>query len=192
MALGRRRREVDVGESAFWMATFEEYGSAVMAFLASRTGRRDVAEDLLQETFVRAIRARPDRSDPGGMRSYLFTTAHHLLVSRHRKQRPFLFSEMAETGSRAMEQIADPSVASPESAADLTRLEQRLREVLETLPPDHRMAFEQAVLLQCPYPEIARELGWTLGRVKTNVHRARKKVIAALGDLLGPRLENRS
>jgi RNA polymerase sigma-70 factor (ECF subfamily) len=192
MALGKRRREGRVGESAFWMATYEEHGSAVMAFLASRTGRRDVAEDLLQETFVRAIRARPDQSDPGSMRSYLFTTAHHLLISRHRKRRPLLFSEVSEQGSHTLEEMADPSAISPESATDLARLEERLREVLETLPPDHRTAFEQAVLRQCPYPEIAREQGWTLGRVKSNVHRARKKVIAALGDLLGPRPENRS
>ena len=192
MTLGGRRREVEVGESAFWMATFEEHGTAVMAFLRSRTGRPDVAEDLLQETFVRAIRARPDRSDPSSMRSYLFTTAHHLLISRHRKRRPFLFSEVGEQAAQALEEIADPGAASPESATDLARLEQRLREVLETLPPDHRTAFERAVLLQTPYPEIARELGWNLGRVKTNVHRARKKVIAALGDLLGPRPENRS
>ena len=192
MALGGRRREADVGESAFWMATYEEHGSAVMAFLRSRTGRPDVAEDLLQETFARAIRARPERSDPSGMRSYLFTTAHHLLVSRYRKRRPFLFSEVGEEGTRTLEEIADPGAASPESATGMARLEERLHRVLETLPPDHRTAFEQAVLLQSPYPEIARELGWSLGRVKTNVHRARKKVIAALGDLLGPRPENRS
>ena len=189
MALRGPKREVDVGETAFWLETFEQHGSAVMAFLASRTGRRDVAEDLLQETFVRAIRARPDRSDPGGMRSYLFTTAHHLLISRHRKRRPVLFSEVTEPGTELVDSLPDPSRTTPESAAGLSRLEERLQKVLDTLPPDHRTAFEQAVLLQCPYPQIAREQGWTLARVKTNVHRARKKVIAALGDLLGPRPE---
>jgi len=191
MAL-RRRREEDVAQSAFWMATFEEHGSAVMAFLASRTGRRDIAEDLLQETFVRAMRAQPDPSNAGGIRSYLFTTAHHLLVSRYRKRRPILFSEVSETASAVLEELADPRAASPETAADFSRLEQRLQAVLLTLSPDHRTAFEQAVLGQRPYPDIAREQGWTLGRVKSNVHRARKKVIAALGDLLGPRLEQRS
>jgi len=191
MAL-RRRREENVAQSAFWMETFEQHGSAVMAFLASRTGRRDVAEDLLQETFVRAMRAQPQATDVGGIRSYLFTTAHHLLVSRYRKRSPILFSEVAEPASRTFEEIADSRAESPESVADLSRLEQRLREALVTLSPDHRTAFEQAVLGERPYPEIARELGWTLGRVKSNVHRARKKIIAALGDVLGPRLEQES
>ena len=191
MAL-RRRREEDVAQSAFWMETFEQHGSAVMAFLASRTGRRDVAEDLLQETFVRAMRAQPRATDAGGIRSYLFTTAHHLLVSRYRKRTPLLFSEIAEPASQSFEEISDPRASSPESVADLSRLEERLHEALAELSPDHRTAFEQAVLHERPYPEIARELGWTLGRVKSNVHRARKKIIAALGDVLGPRLEQGS
>jgi RNA polymerase sigma-70 factor (ECF subfamily) len=183
--------EVNVSDSSFWMTTFEEHGSAVMAFLTSRTGRRDVAEDLLQETFVRAMRARPKLPDPSGVRSYLFTTAHRLLLSRHRRKRPFLFSEASARDSRALEQMADADAASPESAADLSRFEERLRGVLATLKPAHRTAFELAVLQQKAYSEIAREQSWTLAQVKTNVHRSRKQVIAALGDLLGPRLEIR-
>jgi RNA polymerase sigma-70 factor (ECF subfamily) len=174
------------------MATFEEHGSAVMAFLTSRTGRRDVAEDLLQETFVRAIRARPTLPDAGGIRSYLFTTAHRLLISRHRKKRPFLFSEIAERGATGVEEIADESTLSPESATSFARFEERLHAVLEELPPAHRAAFEDAVLHQKSYAEIASDRGWTTAQVKSNVHRARKRVIESLGDLLGRRSEERS
>ena len=42
-----------------------------------------------------------------------------------------------------------------------------------------------------PYSDVARERGWTVAQVKTNVHRARKQVMTALGDMLGTRLENR-
>ena len=189
MTLHERSREGRVSD--FWMTSFEQHGSAVMAFLTSRTGRRDEAEDLLQETFVRAIRARPTLPDPSGVRSYLFTTAQNLLRSRHRKKRPFLFSEV-ERDARPMEEIADVEAASPETAANLSQLKERLDGVLATLQPAFRTAFELAVLQQRPYGEIAAEQGWTLGQVKTNVHRARKKVIAALGEMLGTRPENRS
>ncbi len=188
----RPHGEVDVGDSSFWTSTYEAHGSAIMAFLTSRTGQRDVAEDLLQETFVRAIRARPELPDPAGIRSYLFTTAQHLLVSRHRKKRTLLFSEVAEAEGPMLEGLADPAAAAPDEAADLNRFEERLRAVLTTLKPTFRTAFEQAVLQQKSYPEIAREQGWSLGQVKTNVHRARKQVIAALGDMLGSPLEQRS
>lgn len=183
---GKRDREVDVSDSAFWMATYEEHGSAVMAFLTSRTGRRDVAEDLLQETFVRAIRARPTIPHPSGARSYLFTTAAHLLISRYRKKTPSLFSEASEAGSRLFEQIADSTAAAPDEAADLSRFESQLHGVLATLKPAHRTAFELAILQQIPYGEIVEQTGWSLGQVKTNVHRARKQVMAELGELLAP------
>jgi RNA polymerase sigma-70 factor (ECF subfamily) len=186
------RPEVDVSDTAFWMATFQEHGSAVIAFLTSRTGRRDVAEDLLQETFVRAMRARPTLPDAGGIRSYLLTTAHRLLISRHRKKRPFLFSEMAEREAAPFEELADEAAISPESAVSFVQFEERLRVVLEGLPPAHRAAFEDAVLQQKAYAEIASDRGWTPAQVKSNVHRARKQVIAALGDLLGPRSEQTS
>ena len=187
--LRKQKAEVDVSDSSFWMTTYEEHGSAVMAFLTSRTGRRDVAEDLLQETFVRAIRARPTLPDPTRVRSYLFTTAHHLLLSRHRRKRPFLFSEASVGEARALEQMADDDAPSPESAADLSQFEDRLHGVLAKLKPNYRDAFRLAVLQQKAYTEIASEQDWTLQQVKTNVHRARKQVIAALGDLLRPRLE---
>ena len=189
MPIRKSNAEVDVSASSFWMTTYEEHGSAVMAFLASRTGRRDVAEDLLQETFVRAIRARPTLPDPTGVRSYLFTTAHHLLLSRHRRKQPFLFSEASKGDAIALEQMADDDAPSPESAADLSRFEDRLHVVLAKLKPAYREAFQLAVLQQKAYSEIASEQDWTLAQVKTNVHRARKQVIAALGDLLGTRLE---
>jgi RNA polymerase sigma-70 factor (ECF subfamily) len=191
MTLRRTDREVNVSESSFWMTTYEEHGSAVMAFLTSRTGRRDLAEDLLQETFVRAIRARPTLPDPAGVRSYLFTTAHRLLLSRYRRKRPMLFSEVSEQQAHALEEMADDEAAAPDSAADLSRFEDRLRDVLGQLKPAHRSAFELAVLQQMPYSEVAREQGWTVAQVKTNVHRARKQVMTVLGDMLGTGLENR-
>ncbi len=189
MPLRKEGQELDVSDSSFWMSTFEEHSSAVMAFLTSRTGRRDLAEDLLQETFVRAIRARPKLPDPSGVRSYLFTTAHRLMLSRHRRKRPDLFSEVSEQASHTLEQIVDKDAASPESATDLSRFTERLQGVLATLGEAHRSAFQLAVLEQKSYSEIATEKGWTVGQVKTNVHRARKKVIGALRDVLGPRLE---
>ncbi len=190
MPLRKEGQELNVSDSSFWMSTFEEHSSAVMAFLTSRTGRRDLAEDLLQETFVRAIRARPKLPDPSGVRSYLFTTAHHLMVSRYRRKRPVLFSEVSEETSRTLEQTVDEDAASPESATDLSRFTERLQEVLATLGDAHRSAFQLAVLEQKSYSEIAFEKGWTVGQVKTNVHRARKKVIGALRDALSPRLES--
>ena len=87
MPRNREGQEMDVGDSAFWMSTYEQHGSAVIAFLTSRTGRRDLAEDQLQETFVRTISARPSKLDPGGIRCNLFMTAHRLVPAGRRPRR---------------------------------------------------------------------------------------------------------
>lgn len=189
-----RKRDVGMtmSENAFWMSTYEEHGSSVMAFLTSRTGRRDIAEDLLQETFIRMIRARPDLPDSHRVRAYLFTTAHRLVISRARRKRPVLFSEIGSDDSRCVSETIAADDTPPDTVADLRRLEDRLQDVLQTLTTDHRTAFQLAVLQEIPYAEIAQQMGWSLGQTKTNVHRGRKKVMRALRDLLGPRLENES
>jgi RNA polymerase sigma-70 factor (ECF subfamily) len=177
--------------SSFWLASFQEHGSAVMAFLTSRVGRRDLAEDLLQETFVRAIRAGRTPDGPAQTRSYLFTTAHRLLIDRSRRKRPLLFSEMKDADEGRLLERAAAQDPLPDAAADYRRLRERIDAVLDTMSAAHRSAFQLAILEQMPYAEVAAQEGWTIEQVKTNVFRARKKVIAALSDLLGSGAEER-
>ncbi len=184
---------VTVGESAptdlemtaisdtFWQSTYRRHAPAVLAFLSSRTGRRDLAEDLLQETFVRVIRAQSRLEDIGRIRSYLFSTAHRLVLNQFRRQRPVLFSELPSEASIDRE---DHRAASPDEVADLSRAEERLRSVVDAMSPALKTAFVAAVFEQKPYAEIARENGWTVGQVRVNVCRARKKAVAELRDLL--------
>ena len=177
-----------VTDSAFWLDTYQEHSSSVLAFVTSRVGRRDVAEDLLQETFVRVMRRGKKLTDTSKIRGYLFTTAHHLMLDRVRKKKPTLFSEMSQEGS--FHDVPDPEAESPQAATDLRWFGERLNQVVEALRPAHRIAFRSAVLEERPYADIASEQGWSLEQVKTNVHRARKQVIAELRDLLRPGPEN--
>ena len=95
---------------SFWKATFEEHGGAVLAFLMSRVGRREVGEDLLQETFVRAMRSGALR-DLSKARSYLFSIAYRLVVDHVRKRRPVLFTEiLAEDAVGNLTDEREPSV----------------------------------------------------------------------------------
>ncbi len=165
----------------FWQSTYRQHAPAVLAFLCSRTGRRDLAEDLLQETFVRVIRAQDRLENLGTIRSYLFSTAHRLLINQFRRKRPVLFSELS---SEAIVDRQDLDAVSPEETVDLNRAESRLRDVVESMSPALRTAFVSAVYEHKPYAEIARENGWTMGQVRVNVCRARKKAISELRDLL--------
>ena len=171
-------------DDTFWHSTYQRHGPAVFAFLSSRLGRRDVAEDLLQETFVRAIRSQDNLRDTGKVRSYLFSTANRLVLNRARGKKPVLFSEVTSWEDGAAEP-ADAEGESPEESTDLSRAQRRLHQVAEAMSPALRLAFEGAVLEHKSYAEIAHEQGWTEGQVRVNVCRARKKVIAEMRDLLG-------
>ena len=173
-------------DRSFWRQAYQEHGPSILAFLTSRIGRRDLAEDFLQETFVRAMQRDAGVGVGAKLRSYLFTTAHHLVISDRRGKRPRLFSELSDAEAAAVARPTAPEARSPEAALDLARVRERLDAALAALVPAHRAAFQGAVLEQKAYAEIAREQGWTLEQVKINVHRARKKVIERLRDLVRP------
>ena len=172
--------EQDLG---FWRTAYQCHAPAVLAFLRHRLGRREDAEDLLQETFVRAIRS--GSFDGDNLRAYLLRTAHNLWVNRRR--RPQVVVPMAGPlrGQRPDER-EDPfaevpaEAASPEQEASWNAFRKELGCVLAGLPEAHRRAFELGALEQRSYSEIAEITGWSLAQVKVNLYRARKRVIEEL------------
>lgn len=161
-----------------WQAAYDSHGRTVFAYLVSRVGR-DRAEDLLQETFVRAIRA-SSLTDPSKARSYLLSTAHNLLISQARKHSPLPFADLGTDEERV--ELEREAAGTTDARAQLSELSARLQTALGDMSDDHRLAFELAVLQQAPYDEIAAQTGWSRSLVKVNVHRARKKAIRHLAD----------
>lgn len=174
-----------------WMQAYQEHGPSILAFLRSRVGRRELAEEFLQETFVRAMRCGAGDAPGSNLRAYLFTTAHHLVISDRRRPRLLqLFSEMPEEVA-GLDRRAGQAV-SPEEAIDLGRVRDLLAGVVKALSPAQRAAFQAAVLDQKSYAAVAQENGWSVEQVKVNVHRARKRVIEMLRDVLRPGEESES
>jgi len=172
-------------DGTFWQAAYRQHGNAVLAFLIRRVGRRDVAEDLLQETFVRAIRG--DSFHGGNLRGYLLSIARNLMINRLRRPRLVVPAASSEEGAQTFADVPADG-ASPEEQAEWSGFGARLREALGELKDDHRQAFELAVIEQLTYQEVVEATGWSLPRVKSNVYRARRGLIARLGDYFpGPR-----
>lgn len=169
------------GDASFWQCAYQDHGSVVLAFLRHRLGQRQDAEDLLQETFVRAIRAGSFR--PGGnLRAYLLATARNLVINRLRRPR-LVVSADAESDEGPFAHATDEA-ASPEQRAALGAFRDRLTEILSTMSDAHRRAFHLGVVEQRSYSEIARRTGWSLAQVKVNIYRARRRVIDDLGEVL--------
>jgi RNA polymerase sigma-70 factor (ECF subfamily) len=167
----------------------ERYQGEVYSLAFRLVGRVEDAEDLTQETFLRAFRAlkRYDPTRPFG--AWLHTIATRLCIDHHRRNRAKMVSlTQPEEGSAGEERtidLEDPSDR-PDEDAERSELARRLEALVEELPPDSRAAILLRHQQDLPYEEIARVLQVPLGTVKARIHRARimlKQKLLAQGDV---------
>jgi RNA polymerase sigma-70 factor (ECF subfamily) len=141
------------------------------------------AEDLVQETYLKAFRA-ADRFEPGtNLRAWLFTILHNTARNRFRDQARDAVTIDSETVERASnESLPGPSVT-PESLLLHDALAPELQAAVDALPP----AFRQAVWLrdveEFSYAEIAAMLDIPMGTVMSRISRGRRLLLGQLQHL---------
>ena len=156
------------------------------AFAISLSGNVDRADDLVQETILRAL-ANIDSFQPGtNMSAWLFTILRNLFRSEYRKRR----REVED----ATGMYAESMKSQPEQAS---RLEfEELRTALAQLPDDQREAVILVGASGFSYEEAASICGCAVGTIKSRVNRARNRLaelmsIEGLEDF-GPDQETRA
>ena len=146
---------------------FDEFYPSLVRMLYRRTGDRDRAEDLAQETFARAVAAPPNNPRP-----WLFAVALNLVREDGRK---------SVTRGRRLELLRneqDRPVAAPDAEFDRNEDVARVRAALAKLNERDR----EALLLKAEgfgYDEIAATLGLAKGAVGTTLARARRRLVEA-------------
>lgn len=144
------------------------------------------AEDLVQETFVKAFRAR-DRFTMGtNLRAWLFRILTNTYISEYRKkQRRPLESHHEEIEDWQLAEASSHESQGLRSAEaeTLDRLpDSAVKKALQDLPEDYRMAVYLADVEGFAYKEIAEIMEVPLGTVMSRLHRGRKKLRDALAD----------
>jgi RNA polymerase sigma-70 factor (ECF subfamily) len=147
---------------------FEQYYGSLVRMLYRRTGDRDRAEDLAQETFARAVAAPPNNPRP-----WLFAVALNLVREDGRR---------AVRQGRRLELLRadDPPSQGPDVDFDRNERSATVRAALATLSERDR----EALLLKAEgfnYDEIASTLGLSKGAIGTTLARARRKLVEAYG-----------
>lgn len=175
MRRGRRRADIDP-EVHLLRALQEEHGGALLAYaLRLVSGDRQRAEDLVQETMLRAWR-HPESVDPrrGSPRAWLFTTARNLAIDAWRRR-----------GARGGEVITNdlPEPRHPVDEADRAVESWLMAEALTRLSPPHR-----EVIVECFYrgrsvAEAAAQLGVPPGTVKSRTHYALRSLRLVLAEM---------
>ncbi|MFJ4923313.1 sigma-70 family RNA polymerase sigma factor [Streptomyces sp. NPDC088725] len=142
-----------------------QHGPALLRFLLGLTyGDQQRAEDLLQETLVRAWR-HPEVFDAPfeSMRPWLFTVARRLAIDARR-------SRMARPAEISDEVLA--ATAAPQDLTETTAATLDVRAAVETLSPEHRAVLVQIYFRGLSMPETAKVLGIPPGTVKSRSHYA--------------------
>jgi RNA polymerase sigma factor (sigma-70 family) len=178
-------RRAQRGEEPAWRALIERYHAPVHAviwrMLAGREPHR--AEDLVQETFVRVLRALPsfDPSGPAALATWILTIATRLALNELRRpEHAALVDEPAAArGDRA------------DARAERRRLADAIQSGVAALPSAQRAVFVLREYHDLDYAEIAAALEIDLGTVKSRLARARGALRTHLEAAL-PELKERS
>ena len=177
-------------------AAFDElmmrYQSRLVTVLEHLTGRRDQAEDLAQEVFMRVYRARKRYVVGAKFSTWLYTIANHVASNalRSRSRRPevnLVPRPNDSTGVGALDRMAlAASGAMPARQLDKAELREVVREALSGLNERQRMA---VLLNKCEgmcYADIAESMEMSPQAVKSLLSRARVN----LKEILSPYLED--
>jgi RNA polymerase sigma-70 factor (ECF subfamily) len=166
----RAGRRVDTDDE-FVRRLYLEHGSVLLGYLIRLTGDCQLAEDVVQETLVRAWRHR-DRmtAEYGSVRSWLITVARNIVTDqrRARRARPQEVAELHDRpdGRDQAEHVLDTIV---------------IADSLRTLSGEHRDAVVEVYLRGRSVAEAAEALGIPPGTVKSRVHYALRALRPVLG-----------
>ncbi|MBA2630145.1 MAG: sigma-70 family RNA polymerase sigma factor [Thermoleophilaceae bacterium] len=159
------------------MQAFEELverHEAVVFRVAARVVGRETAEDVAQDTFLRAFHRLDRFRSEGSFRSWLLQIAHNTALNALARRVPVPVGGAEEVD--AVDATPGPTrgpVTALEEGERRERLELKLRELTD----EHRTVLVLRDLEGLPYEEIAEVTGSPLGSVKGRLHRARNELI---------------
>lgn len=136
------------------------------------------AEDLVQDTLIRAYRA-IDRFDGRHPRAWLLTIMRRAEMNRHRRRRPHLLDDPDADLDRLAVGPAGPA-STPEEVVVGETFNEVVDAALTALPDKHQRVVRLVDVEGLSYTEAARVLDVPEGTVMSRLHRARKRIRARL------------
>ncbi len=155
---------------------------AVYRFALRLTGARDEAEDLVQDTYLRAFRAWEQYAPGTRCKSWLFTICRNVFLrGRERSQRhDEILLETAQDDPRVISREAPVFAASrdedPEGEFFRSIVDAQVFKAIDQLPEEYRMAVVLSDLEDLSYGEIAEVLEIPVGTVKSRLFRGRRRL----------------
>ena len=166
IARGLQRRDPDLLDYLI-----EKYQHRLLRYLVSLTGRRELAEDFFQETWIRVLERGRQYDSRHEFSTWLFTIARNLVIDHLRRKQPASLEGLSENEDSVPFDI--PATGQP-SAFDVTVQREQNEQIsagMQRIVAEYREAlvlrFQEGMSLE----EIAQVTGAPLGTVKSRIYR---------------------
>jgi RNA polymerase sigma-70 factor (ECF subfamily) len=166
IARGLRRRDSDLLDQLI-----EKYQHRLLRYLLHLTGRRELAEDFFQETWIRVLERGSQYDGRHEFSTWLFTIARNLVLDDLRRKRPASLDSLADENAAAPFDL--PATGQP-SAFDATVQREQNEQIsggMQHISAEYReslvLRFQEGMSLE----EIATVTGAPLGTVKSRIYR---------------------
>jgi RNA polymerase sigma-70 factor, ECF subfamily len=145
-------------------------------YMLRMCGRPELAEDLVQETFVRALTNLDRFDDRYRFSTWLFVIARRLYINALQKRSP-IFAESFVTEAGASNHSPDAGLIGAEVQANARTA---LEAALQGLPEHQREVVVLFHQFEWPIAQIARHMEMPVGTVKSHLHRGRRRLRESL------------
>jgi RNA polymerase sigma-70 factor, ECF subfamily len=147
------------------------------AYLRAACGSGAVADDLLQESYLRLLTADLHYEEDGGRRAYLYRIAGNLLRDHWRRER----RRPTPAPLADMDGAVESGAAAPASAVEAGDAQLDVQRALARLGPRDRQLLWLAHVEGASHREVAHALGLAVASVRVLLFRARRRLAAQLG-----------
>ncbi len=180
-SLVKRARE---GDFDAFEVLFDRHRLLVYRFAYQMVNKRDDAEDMVQEAFVRAYQNLHRYRDEAKFTTWLLRIVSNLCTDQARMSQRRNNLEQKEAKG-ALDWMTTGSFENPIDNLELDRKRLALRKALAALPEHHRQMIVMRDIEEREYSDIAEVLGCTIGGAKLRVLRARRALRDRIAPLLG-------
>lgn len=155
---------------------YREFGPKLHQFIRRQVPGPTVAADLLQDVFVRLLRAEITIRSDGEMRSYLYRTASSVIAEHYRVAR------LRRTVSTVPDETESEAATDPHDASrDASHVKSQVERGFRRLPVSDRTLLWLAYVEEMSHADIGTAVGLRTSSVKVMLFRARERLSAALG-----------
>ena len=164
------------GDEAAFDAVYARYRARVLGFLLRLSGRRDVAEDLFQETWVKLARHAPRLQEDTDLAAWLFRVARNAWVSHRR----WSMLDVSRLLSLEEESLPSPRTSDAEARTDAARAVARLERAIASLPAGSREVLLLVGVEGFEQEQAAAVLGISYDALRQRLARARAQLAERL------------